>query len=794
MSSPLHATDGHSVHPADAHETIQIIGARQHSLKGVDVSIPKRRLTVFTGVSGSGKSSLVFSTLAAESQRMINETYSAFLQGMMPRMDRPDVDVLEGLTPAIIVNQERIGANARSTVGTVTDINPLLRILFSRLGEPHIGSPNAFSFNVATMSGKGGYTVEKSSAPSKPQRAEFSVQGGMCPRCEGMGVATRINEAEVIDDRLSLLDGAITVPGFKVGGWSVRFYSESGLFDPDVPVKDFTEAQRHDLLYRPAEKRKIGGANMTYQGLIPQIEKSMLSKDRESMQPHIRAFVDRAVSFADCPDCEGTRLNSAARSSLVGGINIAQACAMELRDLIEWVKSLDASTAGPVITALEKALSHCVTIGIGYLSLDRSSGTLSGGESQRVKMVRHLGSALTDVTYIFDEPSIGLHPADVTRMNTLLGTLRDQGNTVMVVEHKPEVIRIADHVVDMGPGAGAAGGSIVFTGTVDQLLDSDTVTGAYLRKRCELSTNPRERTGVVEIRGASAHNLQSVDVDIPLGVLTVVTGVAGSGKSTLIRTGLSDRDGVVTVDQSSIKGSRRSNPATYSGALDPIRKAFAKANGVPAALFSANSDGACPACSGAGVIEVEFGMVGAVASTCEECGGDRFRPEVADYTLGGCSIVEVLNMPISDAATFFGPGETSVPAAHKILRRVDEVGVGYLRLGQPLNTLSGGERQRMKLATHLSDGASVLVLDEPSAGLHQADVEHLLTVLDRLVDSGQSVVVIDHHLSVMAHADWIIDMGPGAGSEGGRVVFEGTPAEMVAQRNTVTAEHLAEAC
>ena len=782
----------HGEHPADSHDAIQVIGTRANNLKNVSVEIPKRRLTVFTGVSGSGKSSLVFGTIAAESQRMINETYSAFLQGFMPNLARPDVDLLVGLTTAIIVDQERLAANIRSTVGTVTDVNAMLRILFSRAGDPHIGSPNAFSFNVATASGKGSLTVEKASAAKKPERAEFTVLGGMCPHCEGTGNVTDLDLEQVVDRSRSLNDGAILVPGYKPGGWSVRFFAESGFFDPDKPVSEYSETELHDLLHREPIKRKIGGVNMTYQGLAPQIQKSFLSKDREAMQTHIRQFVDRAVTFIACPDCAGTRLNESARSSRVAGISIAEACAMQITDLAAWVRNLDAAGVAPLLARLAETLDHFIEIGLGYLSLDRSSATLSGGEAQRVKMIRHLGSALTDVTYVFDEPTAGLHSHDIQRMNRLLLRLRDKGNTVLVVEHKPEVMAIADHLIDIGPGAGSDGGEVVYAGPLDGIERSGTLTGTHLSYRAALKSATRAPREQLQIRGASTHNLKHVDADVPLGVLTVITGVAGSGKSSLIHGHVAGQPGVIAVDQAPIKGSRRSNPATYTGLLEPIRKAFAKANGVKPALFSANSEGACPACGGAGIIETDLGIMASASSPCQECEGRRFRPEVLEHTLGGSSIVEVLEQSVSQALEFFSGGEAKLPAAEKILRRLHDVGLGYLRLGQPLNTLSGGERQRIKLATHMGADGGIYILDEPTTGLHLADVENLLGLLDRLVDSGKTVIVIEHHQAVMAHADWIIDLGPQAGHDGGELVFSGTPAQLVADRSTLTGQHLAE--
>jgi excinuclease UvrABC ATPase subunit len=776
--------------PADSHELIRVHGARENNLKDVSVEIPKRRLTVFTGVSGSGKSSLVFGTIAAESQRLINETYSAFVQGFMPALARPEVDVLDGLTTAIIVDQQRIGSDPRSTVGTVTDANAMLRILFSRLGQPHIGSPKAFSFNVASISGAGAVTFERGGKTVKEKRA-FSITGGMCPRCEGRGTVTDVDLAQFVDDSRSLREGAITVPGYKGGGWNSRLYVESGFVDPDKPVAKYTEKELRDFLYHEPVRMKIAGINMTYEGLIPRIQKSMLSKDRESMQPHIREFVDRAVTFTECPECGGTRLSETARSSKIKGIGIADACAMQISDLAGWVRGLREPSVAPLLTALGESLDSFVEIGLGYLGLDRPTGTLSGGEAQRVKMIRHLGSSLTDVTYAFDEPTVGLHPHDIQRMNDLLLRLRDKGNTVLVVEHKPEMIGIADHAVDLGPGAGMAGGEVVFEGTVEGLRASGTITGRHLDDRAALKPKPRTPEGALEVRGASRHNLRDVDVDIPLGVLTVITGVAGSGKSSLIGGSVSGRDGVVTVDQAPIRGSRRSNPATYTGLLDPVRNAFAKANGVKPALFSANSDGACPNCNGAGVVYTDLAMMAGVATTCEVCEGKRFEASVLEYRLGGRDIAEVLAMPAEEALAFFGPGEAHVPAAAKILGRLADVGLSYLTLGQPLTTLSGGERQRVKLATHMGEKGGVYVLDEPTAGLHLADVEQLLGLLDRLVDSGKSVIVIEHHQAVMAHADWIIDLGPGAGHDGGRIVFEGTPAGLVAARSTLTGEHLA---
>jgi excinuclease UvrABC ATPase subunit len=778
-----------SRHPADSHDLIRVQGARENNLKDVSVEIPKRRLTVFTGVSGSGKSSLVFGTIAAESQRLINETYSAFVQGFMPALGRPEVDVLEGLTTAIIVDQERMGANSRSTVGTVTDANAMLRILFSRLGKPHIGPPTAYSFNVPTRKASGSMTVDKGKGERIVVR-DVVYHGGMCPRCEGMGSVSDIDLAHLYDDSKSLNEGALTIPGYTADGWHVRIFAAAGL-DPDKPIRKYTKQERHLFLHKEATKVKVEKMNLTYEGLIPRIQKSFLSKDVDAMQPHIRAFVERAVTFTTCPECGGTRLNEAARSSKIKGINIADACAMQINELAEWARGLKEPSVAPLLATLRHTLDSFVEIGLGYLSLDRPSGTLSGGEAQRTKMIRHLGSSLTDVTYVFDEPTIGLHPHDIQRMNDLLERLRDKGNTVLVVEHKPEVIAIADHVVDLGPGAGTAGGEVVFEGTVEGLRASGTLTGRHLSDRAGLKPSVRTPSGVMKVRGARAHNLKNVDVDIPLGVLVVVTGVAGSGKSSLIHGSVSGRDGVVSVDQTSIHGSRRSNPATYTGLLEPIRKAFAKANGVKPALFSANSEGACPTCNGAGVIYTDLGMMAGVTTVCEECEGRRFQASVLDYRLGGRNIAEVLDLPVEDAVGFFGAGEARTPAAHAILQRMADVGLGYLRLGQPLTTLSGGERQRLKLATHMGADGGVYVLDEPTTGLHLADLEQLLGLLDRLVDSGKSVIVIEHHQAVMVHADWIIDLGPGAGHDGGRIVFEGTPADLVAARSTLTGEHLA---
>ena len=777
---------------ADSHEVIRVQGARQNNLKDINIEIPKRRLTVFTGVSGSGKSSLAFGTIAAESQRLINETYSSFLQGFMPTLDRPDVDVLEGLTTAIVVNQERMGSNPRSTVGTATDANAMLRILFSRLGKPNIGSPNAYAFNVPTVKASGGITVEKG-AKTKTVAASFNRTGGMCPRCEGMGVLSDIDLSEIYDESKSLREGAITVPGYTADGWMVRAYIDSGLFDPDKPIKKFNKRELNDFLYKEPAKVKIAGVNITYEGLIPKIQKSMFAKDRDSLQPHIRRFVERASTLGPCPECDGTRLTEAARSSKIKGISIADACQMEIRDLAEWVRGIKDKSVAPLVEALQETLDSFVEIGLGYLSLDRPPGTLSGGEAQRTKMIRQLGSSLTDVTYVFDEPTTGLHPHDIERVNQLLVRLRDKGNTVLVVEHKPETIEIADHIVDLGPKAGSAGGEVCFEGTVAGLRKSKTLTGKHLDDRASLKDSVREPTGQIEIRGANTNNLQDVDVDIPTGVLVVVTGVAGSGKSSLIHGSIASRDGVVSVDQTPIKGSRRSNPATYTGMLEPIRKAFAKANKVKPALFSANSEGACPVCNGAGVIVTELGFMETVETTCEECGGKGFQAAVLEYKFGGKDITQVMEMSAGDALEFFGADKTKVPAAQEVLERLVDVGLGYITLGQPLRTLSGGERQRLKLAIHMADEGDIYVLDEPTTGLHLADVDQLLGLLDRLVDSGKSVIVIAHHQAVMAHADWIIDIGPGAGHDGGRVVFEGTPGELVAKKKgqTLTGRHLA---
>jgi len=779
------------MHAADSHDLIRVTGARENNLKDVSIEIPKRRLTVFTGVSGSGKSSLVFDTIAAESKRLINETYSAFVQGLMPTLARPEVDVLDGLTTAIIVDQHRMGANVRSTVGTVTDANAMLRLLFSRLGDPYIGPPPAFSFNIPTRKASGAMTVDKGKGERITVR-NVVYHGGMCPRCEGMGSVSDIDLTQLYDEDKSLAEGAISVPGYKAGGWSVRYFTESGFLDPDKPISKYTKKELDDFLYKEPTKVRINEINLTYEGLVPQIQKSFLSKDVDAMQPHIREFVERAVAFTPCPDCEGTRLNEAARSSKIAGKSIADLCAMQISDLTEWVRELDEPSAKPLLDAVQETLDSFVEIGLGYLSLDRPSGTLSGGEAQRTKMIRHLGSPLTDVTYVFDEPTIGLHPHDVQSMNDLLVQLRDKGNTVLVVEHEPETIEIADHVVDLGPGAGTAGGEVVFEGSVEELRSSDTLTGKHLDDRSAVKSEFRAATESLEIRKADRNNLQDVDVDIPLGVLVVVTGVAGSGKSSLVQGSIQDEAGVVLVDQTEIRGSRRSNPATYTGMLDSIRKAFAKANDVKPGLFSPNSDGACQNCNGAGVIYTELGFMDTVATTCEVCDGKRFEAAVLQYELGGKDISQVFEMSVTDAEDFFSEGESRVPAAHAILERMSAVGLGYLSIGQPLTTLSGGERQRLKLAIHMAEKGGIYVLDEPTSGLHLADVEHLLGLLNQLVDSGKSVIVIEHNQAVMAHADWIIDLGPGAGHDGGRIVFEGTPADLVAAHSTLTGQHLAE--
>jgi excinuclease UvrABC ATPase subunit len=777
-------------HAADSHDLIRVQGARENNLKDISIEIPKRRLTVFTGVSGSGKSSLVFGTIAAESQRMINETYSAFLQGFMPNLSRPEVDMLDGLTTAIIVDQERMGANPRSTVGTATDASAMLRILFSRLAKPHIGPPTAYSFNVPKRTATGSMVADKGQGEKTVVRNAV-YHGGMCPRCEGMGAVTDFDLTALYDDSKSLNEGALTIPGYSMEGWYGRIFRGAGYFNPDKPIKKYTKKELHDLLYREPTKIKVEGINLTYSGLIPQIQKSFLSKDVDAMQPHIRAFVERAVTFQTCPDCDGTRLSKEALASKINGKNIADLSKLQISDLAEWIRDLDEPSVAPLLAGLQHLLDSFAEIGLGYLSLDRPAGTLSGGEAQRTKMIRHLGSSLTDVTYVFDEPTIGLHPHDIERMNNLLLQLRDKGNTVLVVEHKPETIAIGDHVVDLGPGAGSGGGTVCFEGSVEGLRKSDTTTGRHLDDRAKLKESVRSAAGAMEVRGASTNNLQKVNVDIPLGMLCVITGVAGSGKSSLIHGSVADREGVVVIDQGAIRGSRRSNPATYTGLLEPIRKAFAKANSVKPALFSSNSEGACPTCNGAGIIYTDLGVMATVESTCEECEGKRFQASVLEYTFGGRNIAEVLAMSVSDAEEFFEDGEARTPAAHKILDRMADVGLGYLTLGQPLTTLSGGERQRLKLATQMAEKGDIYILDEPTTGLHLADVEQLLGLLDRLVETGKSVIVIEHHQAVMAHADWIIDLGPGAGHDGGKVVFEGTPTELVAAKSTLTGKHLA---
>lgn len=777
-------------HTADSHDRIAVHGSRVNNLRDVSIQIPKRRLTVFTGVSGSGKSSLVFGTIASESQRMINETYSGFVQGFMPTIARPDVDVLDGLTTAIIVDQERMGSDPRSTVGTATDTGAMLRILFSRLGQPHIGSPKAFSFNVASISGAGAVTFDQGGRTVK-ERRDFNVVGGMCPRCEGRGEVSDFDYSALFDETLSLNEGALTIPNYGKDTWYGRIFRGSGFFDPDKPIGKYTKRELDILLYKEPTRIKVEGVNVTFEGIIPRIQKTMLSKDRDAMQTHIRAFVDRAITFDTCPECDGTRLSELARSSKIAGMDIAEASALQVSDLAAWVRDLDEPSVAPLVNSLGDTLDSFVEIGLGYLSLNRPAGSLSGGEAQRTKMIRHLGSALTDVTYVFDEPTAGLHPHDIQRMNQLLLRLRDKGNTVLVVEHDPDVMAIADHIVDLGPGAGTRGGHVCFEGPVKGLRSSGTVTGRHFEDRTPLKTQVRTASDTLKIRGASAHNLQNVDVDVPLGVLCAVTGVAGSGKSSLMQDGLLRRDDVVSIDQTQIKGSRRSNPATYTGVLEPIRKAFAKANDVKPALFSPNSEGACPNCKGAGVVYTDLAIMAGVAVTCEECDGKRFQASVLEYRLGDRNISEVLQMPVDEAHAFFADGQARTPAATKILARLADVGLGYLRLGQPLTTLSGGERQRLKLATHMDDKGGVYVLDEPTGGLHLADVEQLLALLDRLVETGKSVIVIEHHQAVMAHADWIIDLGPGAGHDGGQIVFTGTPAELVADASTLTGQHLA---
>lgn len=793
---------------ADSHDEIVVVGAQENNLRNISVRIPKRRLTVFTGVSGSGKSSLVFATVAAESRRLFNETYSSFVQSFMPSNARPNVDHLEGLTPAIVVDQERLGANPRSTLGTASDVGASLRVLFSRLSTPQIGSPQAFAFNVPSVTGGGALKTTKNGR-TVTQRSHFTVQGGMCPRCEGTGSVQDIDLTEVYDENLSLREGAIKVPGYTADGYYVGALIETGLFPGDKPVKDFSPKELDNFLYKEPTKVKISTHTMTHEGLIPRMKASILSKDPESLQAHLRAFVERAVVFQTCPECEGTRLAEPARTATIAGTSIADANKMPLMDLAAWIEDLAAAARGeegasakaqavegirgvtPLLERLSATLQDFIHIGLGYLSLDRPASTLSGGEAQRMKLVRHLGSSLTDVTYVFDEPSIGLHPHDIQTMSELLLSLRDKGNTVLVVEHKPEIIEMADHVIDLGPGAGSHGGEVTFEGTVEELRSSDSLTGRHLADRAQLKDSVRSPEGAIEIRGASTNNLQDVDVDIPRGVLTVVTGVAGSGKSSLIHGHLSPMDGVVTFDQSPIKGSKRSNPATYTGLLEPIRKAFAKEHGVKPALFSANSEGACPVCSGSGSIETQLGFMETVTTVCEACGGKRYNDEVLAYTFAGHSIADILAMSVDEALALFSASETKVAAAARILRNIVDAGLGYLRLGQPMTTLSGGERQRLRLAVHLGEKGDVLVLDEPTTGLHLADVDSMLRLLDTLVDKGRTVVVIEHHQAVMAHADWIIDMGPGAGREGGQVVFIGTPAELVESQATTTGQFLA---
>jgi excinuclease UvrABC ATPase subunit len=701
----------------------------------------------------------------------------------MPTLARPDVDSLDGLTTVIAIDQERMGANVRSTVGTVTDANALLRVLWSRLAKPYIGGPQAFSFNTPSVSGAGAIKVDRGTGQT--QRKTFSIQGGMCPRCEGMGVANDIDLTQLFDESKSLAGGALKIPGYTADGWAVRIFG--GVVPLDTPINKLTAKQRQDFLYGEPRKVRLEGINLTYEGLVPKIQKSMLSKDVEALQPHIRSFVERAVTFSACPECGGTRLSAAARSAKIKGISIADACAMQISDLADWIRALEEPGVAPLLANLQHLFDAFVEIGLGYLSLDRASGTLSGGESQRTRMIRHLGSALTDVTYVFDEPTIGLHAHDVERMNSLLRSLRAKGNTVLVVEHDPEVIRIADHVVDMGPGAGPHGGTVVFEGTVAGLTKAATATGRHLDTRQDIKDKPRKPRGAIPIRKATLHNLKMVDVDVPLGVLVAVTGVAGSGKSSLIH-GCMPRENpnVTVIDQSAIKGSRRSNPATYTGILDPIRKAFAKANGVKESLFSANSEGACPACNGLGMIYTDLGFMATVASVCEVCEGRRFTDEVLGYKLRDKSIVDVLAMAVEEAQAFF----TEKPVRLMLDRLVD-VGLGYISLGQELNTLSGGERQRLKLAIEMGTDTDVYVLDEPTTGLHMQDVENLVSLLDRLVESGKSVIVIEHNLDVIARADWVIVIGPGAGHDGGRVVFEGPPAQLAKDRKSVTGQFLA---
>ena len=773
-------------------EYIRIVGASDNNLKNVSIDIPKRQLTVFTGVSGSGKSSLVFDTVAAESQRLINETYPGFVQGFMQSLARPDVEHLEGLTAAIIVGQEPLAANTRSTFGTVTDITGMLRVLFSRIAEPHVGGPGAYSFNVPSVSAQGAMSVND----GKKTVTKFERTGGMCPHCDGTGRVSDIDLSAVVDENLSINDGAILLPGLKVGSWSWKAYAESGFYPADKPVKDFTDEEKHKLYYVEDEKVKTNGINVTYNGLVPRMKGSLLAKDPETLQKSLREYVERAVTFIACPECGGTRLAEHARTSVINGKSIADISDVELPEVLTWLDEVHDERVAPLVDVLSSSLHTAIDIGLGYLTLSRPSGTLSGGEAQRARMVRHLGSALTDATYVFDEPTAGLHPADIERMNRTLLQLRDKGNTVLVVEHKPETIAIADHIIDLGPRAGTHGGEITFTGTFDELKASYTLTGKHLGDRVPVKDTVRKATGVVEIRGAAKNNLDNVDVDIPLGQLSAITGVAGSGKSSLMACfpqDLMDSGRLLFVDQTAIRGSRRSNPATYTGALDSIRKAFAKAHGVKPGLFSANSDGACPHCNGAGVVWVDLGLMSGADVPCEVCEGRRFNDEVLGYTLGGKNIADVLELPAEQAAEYFTAKESKVAAAAKICDTLVSVGLGYITLGQALNTLSGGERQRLKLAVHLGSkaAADILILDEPTTGLHLADVEMLLGLLDTLVEAGNTVVCVEHHLAVVAHADHVIDLGPGAGSEGGTVVFAGAPKDLMHADGSLTGKYLA---
>jgi len=762
---------------------IKVRGARENNLRDISLEIPKRKLTVFTGVSGSGKSSLVFETIAAESRRLINETYTAFLQGFMGTPARPDVDSLENLSAAIVVDQERMGTNARSTVGTVTDAYDMLRVIFSRLGQPHIGPSSAFSFNIPAGTISGEITLEK--GRSETEERQITITGGMCPECEGLGRVSSVDVDALVDRDKSLNKGAITFPNFQVGSWYHRVFIDSGFFDNDKPLRDFTDAEWERLLHGPEAKVKTELVNLTYEGLVDKIRRLYLVRDTDSLQPSLRAAVERIATFTNCPSCGGTRLNPLALSSLIEGKNIAECAAMQISDLADWLRALDAPGAGPMIEHLGAVLDTFVQIGLGYLSLDRESSTLSGGESQRTRMVRHLGSSLTDLTYVFDEPTIGLHAHDVQQMNGLLQRLRDKGNTVLVVEHDPEVMRVGDEVVDMGPGAGSHGGEVVFQGSYVELAASGTLTGRHLEVQQSLKEDVRTPSVSIPIRDANLHNLRGVSVDVPTGVFVVVTGVAGSGKSSLIHGCMPRKDPSVTViDQSAIRGSRRSNPATYTAILDPIRKAFASANGVKPALFSANSEGACPECKGLGLIYTDLAFMAGVVSVCEVCEGRRFTDQVLGYRLRSQNIAEVLDMSVEEAAAFFTEKPVKV-----MLDRLADVGLGYISLGQMLNTLSGGERQRLKLAIEMSGDAEVYVLDEPTSGLHMHDVDNLIGLLDRLVDSGRTVIVIEHNLDVVARADWVIDLGPGAGHEGGKVVFSGPPADLV-RSGTLTGEHL----